>query len=95
MHPQRPEASGSFLSMPVEAIAQFTNPHVNLPPPPVRPLPPPPGAVGHGGHYHSQSPESFFTHVPGLKVVIPSTPAQAKGEAQQLLGGGTVVLNCL
>lgn len=37
------------------------------------------GAVGHGGHYHSQSPEAFFTHVPGLKVVIPSTPAQAKG----------------
>lgn len=37
------------------------------------------GAVGHGGHYHSQSPESFFTHVPGLKVAIPSTPAQAKG----------------
>eukprot|EP00955_Chlamydomonas_euryale_P101331 365338-Chlamydomonas_euryale.AAC.10 len=26
------------------------------------------GAVGHGGHYHSQSPEAFFTHVPGLKV---------------------------
>lgn len=31
------------------------------------------GAVGHGGHYHSQSPEAFFTHVPGLKVTrIPS-----------------------
>ncbi|OAE35869.1 hypothetical protein AXG93_4346s1140 [Marchantia polymorpha subsp. ruderalis] len=25
------------------------------------------GAVGHGGHYHSQSPESFFCHVPGIK----------------------------
>ena len=23
------------------------------------------GAVGHGGHYHSQSPEGFFTHIPG------------------------------
>ncbi|KAF6134263.1 hypothetical protein GIB67_010062 [Kingdonia uniflora] len=37
------------------------------------------GAVGHGGHYHSQSPESFFCHVPGLKVVIPRSPQQAKG----------------
>lgn len=37
------------------------------------------GAVGHGALYHSQSPEAFFTHVPGLKVVIPSTPADAKG----------------
>eukprot|EP00123_Amoebidium_parasiticum_P019345 comp24661_c0_seq1/m.46824 comp24661_c0_seq1/g.46824 ORF comp24661_c0_seq1/g.46824 comp24661_c0_seq1/m.46824 type:complete len:378 (-) comp24661_c0_seq1:472-1605(-) len=37
------------------------------------------GAVGHGGHYHSQSPEAFFAHVPGLKVVIPRSPIQAKG----------------
>eukprot|EP00850_Spirogloea_muscicola_P015984 SM000126S26360 [mRNA] locus=s126:318862:322163:- [translate_table: standard] len=37
------------------------------------------GAVGHGGHYHSQSPEAFFIHVPGIKVVIPRSPAQAKG----------------
>ena len=32
-----------------------------------------------GGLYHSQSVEAFFTHVPGLKVVIPSTPYDAKG----------------
>ncbi|CAH9073050.1 unnamed protein product [Cuscuta epithymum] len=37
------------------------------------------GAVGHGGHYHSQSPEAFFCHVPGIKVVIPRSPLQAKG----------------
>jgi 2-oxoisovalerate dehydrogenase E1 component beta subunit len=32
-----------------------------------------------GGHYHSQSPESLFIHVSGLKVVCPATPADAKG----------------
>ncbi len=32
-----------------------------------------------GGPYHSQSPESFFAHIPGLKVAIPSTPSDAKG----------------
>jgi pyruvate dehydrogenase E1 component beta subunit len=32
-----------------------------------------------GGHYHSQSPEALFTHVPGLKVVCPSNPYDAKG----------------
>lgn len=33
----------------------------------------------HGGHYHSQSPEAFFLHVPGLLVVVPATPYEAKG----------------
>ncbi|KAF2456793.1 putative 3-methyl-2-oxobutanoate dehydrogenase [Lineolata rhizophorae] len=37
------------------------------------------GGVGHGALYHSQSPESLFTHVPGLKVVMPRCPIQAKG----------------
>ena len=32
-----------------------------------------------GGLYHSQSTEQLFTSTPGLKVVIPSTPADAKG----------------
>ncbi|KAI7880856.1 hypothetical protein K492DRAFT_162199 [Lichtheimia hyalospora FSU 10163] len=36
-------------------------------------------AVGHGGHYHSQSPEAFFAHCPGLKIVTPRSPIQAKG----------------
>lgn len=35
------------------------------------------GAVGHGGHYHSQSPEALFTHVPGLKVRSPLEHVQA------------------
>jgi 2-oxoisovalerate dehydrogenase E1 component beta subunit len=32
-----------------------------------------------GGHYHSQSPEAYFAHTPGLRVVLPSGPYQAKG----------------
>ena len=37
------------------------------------------GGGVHGALYHSQSVEAFFTHIPGLKVVIPSTPYDAKG----------------
>jgi 2-oxoisovalerate dehydrogenase E1 component beta subunit len=33
----------------------------------------------HGAIYHSQSVEAFFAHVPGLKVVVPSTPYDVKG----------------
>jgi 2-oxoisovalerate dehydrogenase E1 component beta subunit len=33
----------------------------------------------HGALYHSQSVEAFFAHIPGLKVVIPGTPYDAKG----------------
>src|SRR6202011_2965665 len=37
------------------------------------------GGGVHGGLYHSQSIEAFYAHVPGLKVVMPSTPEDAKG----------------
>jgi 2-oxoisovalerate dehydrogenase E1 component beta subunit len=36
------------------------------------------GGVG-GGHYHSQSTETYFAHTPGLKCVMPSNPYDAKG----------------
>lgn len=39
----------------------------------------PAGAGVHGGPFHSQSPESYFMNVPGLKIVMPSTPVDAKG----------------
>src|SRR5207249_7267873 len=37
------------------------------------------GAGCGGGPYNAQSVEAFFAHVPGLKVVAPSFPADAKG----------------
>lgn len=39
----------------------------------------PTGGGVRGALYHSQSVEAYFCHVPGLKVVLPSTPADAKG----------------
>lgn len=36
-------------------------------------------AVGHGGLYHSQSPEGFFLGASGIKIVIPRSPIQCKG----------------
>ncbi|OZC02508.1 alpha-ketoacid dehydrogenase subunit alpha/beta [Rubricoccus marinus] len=36
------------------------------------------GGIG-AGPFHSQSPEAWFCHVPGLKVVVPGTPQDAKG----------------
>jgi 2-oxoisovalerate dehydrogenase E1 component beta subunit len=39
----------------------------------------PGGGYIHGGPYHSTCPEAWFFHVPGLKIVAPSTPYDAKG----------------
>jgi 2-oxoisovalerate dehydrogenase E1 component beta subunit len=37
------------------------------------------GSVGHGGHYHSQSPEAYLAHTAGLSIVVPRNPIAAKG----------------
>ncbi len=45
-----------------------------------------------GGLYHSQSPEAYFCHTAGLKVVIPSTPRDAKGLLLAALEGEDPVI---
>jgi 2-oxoisovalerate dehydrogenase E1 component beta subunit len=39
----------------------------------------PSGGGIHGGPFHSQNPEAWFFHTPGLKVIAPATPYDAKG----------------
>jgi len=50
------------------------------------------GGGVHGALYHSQSVESIFAHVPGLKVVCPSTPSDIKGMLLEALDDPDPVL---
>jgi pyruvate dehydrogenase E1 component beta subunit len=45
-----------------------------------------------GGHYHSQSPEALFTHIPGLTVICPSNPVDAKGLLASAIRGEDPVI---
>jgi pyruvate dehydrogenase E1 component beta subunit len=45
-----------------------------------------------GGHYHSQSPEALFIHTPGLQVICPSNPRDAKGLLLSAIRGDEPVL---
>ncbi len=50
------------------------------------------GAPGSSGAQHSQSPESWFMNVPGLKIVVPATPVDAKGLLKTAMRGEDPVL---
>ncbi|MCZ5698098.1 alpha-ketoacid dehydrogenase subunit beta, partial [Escherichia coli] len=44
------------------------------------------GAGIHAPEHHSESTETLFAHIPGLRVVIPSSPLKAYGCQQQAIG---------
>ena len=52
----------------------------------------PSGAGVHGALFHSQNPEAWFTRVPGLKVVAPATPYDAKGLLKSAVRDGNPVI---
>ena len=52
----------------------------------------PAGAYGGGALYHSQMNEAWFAHSPGIKIVVPSTPYDAKGLMKTALRDGNPVI---
>jgi 2-oxoisovalerate dehydrogenase E1 component beta subunit len=52
----------------------------------------PSGGGTHGGPFHSQNPEMYFVHTPGLKVVYPSTAYDAKGLLKSAIRDNNPVL---
>jgi 2-oxoisovalerate dehydrogenase E1 component beta subunit len=52
----------------------------------------PAGGGVHGGPFHSQNPEMYFVHTPGIKVVAPATPSDAKGLIKSAIRDNNPVL---
>ena len=52
----------------------------------------PSGGGVHGGPFHSANPEMYFVHTPGLKVIYPSTPSDAKGLMKSAIRDNNPVL---
>src|SRR6516164_7394032 len=52
----------------------------------------PAGGGVHGGPFHSQNPEMHFVHTPGIKVVAPATPSDAKGLIKSAIRDNNPVL---
>ena len=52
----------------------------------------PSGGGVHGGPFHSANPEMYFVHTPGLKVVYPATPSDAKGLLKSAIRDNNPVL---
>ena len=50
------------------------------------------GGGVHGGPFHSQNPEMYFVHTPGMKVVAPATPGDAKGLIKSAIRDNNPVL---
>ncbi len=52
----------------------------------------PSGGGVHGGPFHSQNPETYFAHTPGLKVICPATAYDAKGLIKSAIRDNNPVL---
>src|ERR1700683_421089 len=52
----------------------------------------PSGGGVHGGPFHSANPEMYFVHTPGLKIIYPSTPSDAKGLLKSAIRDNNPVL---